>query len=123
MRNRYPGRCQCGTFIAAGEGTVINKVNGKWRIACGSCATVSVVVRILVDGPLGNERHEPVHGEGMSMDPIYEELELRAARSFWGIYHTTGSRVRLRRAIEEYREYLDRMIAALDGEDAIRGEG
>jgi len=36
-------------------------------------------------------------------DIVYSEAELRAALAFWAIYHSAGSRERVRQAIAYYR--------------------
>lgn len=36
MQNRYPGTCDCGTWVDAGEGEAI-KVGSKWTVECAAC--------------------------------------------------------------------------------------
>lgn len=83
MRNRYAGKCSCGSFVDEGEGTV-NKVGGAWKITCDACAPVDrvcfEVVRILVDGPLGDEVHDPVP----VLYPTIDEARAMARRIYAG---------------------------------------
>jgi superfamily I DNA/RNA helicase len=40
MKNRYPGTCQCGTFVAANAGETF-KIDGKWMVNCIGCIETS----------------------------------------------------------------------------------
>lgn len=120
--NKFPGRCKCGVFVEAGEGSLAKKAN-RWVVKCADC-----------QAPVSHAPEREMFGtiywpNGMGETPCSEEyedanLELIAAREALDDLGGFGaSNDRSFRAPDGYAEAYERYCRASARCDQLQGEG